>query len=65
MVIILRFFINALASAEILDLPVRFITSVWEMLKALNSTHAMVDVPAFEVLAKRAHMEYVQVRLFD
>jgi hypothetical protein len=35
------------------------------MLKALNSTHAMVEVPAFEVLAKRAHTEYVQVSLFD
>ena len=65
MIIITRFFINALASAEILHLPVRFIQSVWEMLSALNSTTKMIDVASYEVLAKRTFQEYVEVSLFS
>ena len=54
---------NAKATAEILLLPVRFIENAWLMLKALNSTSQMIDVPKYRELAKTVFNNYVEVSL--
>jgi hypothetical protein len=47
-----RFFLKSGATADILQLPERGIVAIWEMLRLLNSTHKLIDVPAFRQLAR-------------
>ena len=42
-----RFFMNSKETADICDLPTRFIDGVWNMLAQLNSAKRMIDVPLF------------------
>ena len=43
---------NSKETAEILDLPTRFIDGVWSMLAQLNSAKRMIDVPSFQQTSK-------------
>ena len=59
-----RFFINYNATAKILELPSRGIKIMWDLLDMLNSTHRMVDILKFRLLAKTLFEYYQEVSKF-
>jgi len=51
---------NAAASADILDLPLRFLVAVWDMLSQLSSCSTMIHVPSYRKLARTVFQYYVE-----
>ena len=58
---IYRFFINAATSAEILELPPRFLEAVWDMLSQLSSCTSKIHVPSYRKLARKVFQYFVEV----
>ena len=52
---------NSKETAEILDLPTRFIDGVWSMLAQLNSVKRMIDVPSFQQTSKTVFQYFLEV----